>query len=55
MADTQVRMPGIFGGLMRYDSEFESALSFSPAAVVVFIVLIIGFVFALKIFAPVVG
>ncbi|MEK6899191.1 MAG: hypothetical protein AABW79_03795 [Nanoarchaeota archaeon] len=53
--DGQVRMPGVFGGLMRYDSEFDSALSFSPVAVVAFVVLILVFVFALKIFVPVIG
>ncbi len=53
--DTQVRMPGLFGGLMRYDNEFESTFSFSPATVVGFVILILVFVFALKIFVPVVG
>lgn len=53
--DNQIRMPGLFGGLMRYDSEFESKLSFSPATVVGFVILILAFVFALRVFVPVAG
>lgn len=52
MSQESVKMPGVFGGLMRYDDEFDSRFNFSPAAVMVFIGLIVAFVFALKIFLP---
>ncbi|MEM4271764.1 MAG: preprotein translocase subunit Sec61beta [Candidatus Pacearchaeota archaeon] len=53
MASEGVQMPGGMGGLMRYDEEFKSKLSMSPAQVVGFIAIIILFVVALKIFWPV--
>lgn len=53
MADNKIQMPGVFGGLMRYDSEYKSRFMLSPKAVVTFLVLLIVFVFVLKIFFPV--
>jgi len=54
MAQQQkMQMPGVFGGLMRYDDEFKSRFMVSPAAIVGFIIAIIVFVLILKIFFPV--
>lgn len=49
----QMHMPGVFGGLMRYDSEYKSNFIFSPAAVIAFVVAVIAFVLILKIFFPI--
>lgn len=46
-------MPGVFGGLTRYNEEFESKFKIGPAVVVGFVVAIILFVVVLKIFWPV--
>jgi preprotein translocase subunit Sec61beta len=48
--ENKIHMPGVFGGLMRYDDEFSSKFMISPAAVIAFIVVIIIFVLVLKIF-----
>jgi len=48
MADNKISMPGSFGGLMRYDSEYKSKFMLTPGQVVGFIVLVIIFVIALK-------
>ncbi|MDP4039325.1 MAG: preprotein translocase subunit Sec61beta [Candidatus Pacearchaeota archaeon] len=53
MADNKVQMPGAFGGLMRYDEEYQSKFMISPAGVVGFLIAIIVFVLALKIFWPI--
>ena len=50
--DNKIRMPGVFGGLMRYDDEFISRFMFSPAAVIGFVVGVIVFVLLLKVFFP---
>ena len=50
--DNRVHMPGVFGGLMRYDSEYRSKFSFAPSHVVGFIVVVVLFVLGLKIFGP---
>lgn len=52
MAEDKVSLPG-FGGLVRYDEEYESKFMLSPMQVIIFIILIILFVVALKIFWPV--
>ena len=51
--DGKISMPGSFGGLMRYDEEYKSRFMLSPIQVITFVVLIILFVIALKIFWPV--
>ncbi len=53
--DGKLQMPGVFGGLMRYDEEYSSRIKLSPGMVVGFIVLLIIGVVALKVFWPVVG
>lgn len=52
-SDNRIHMPGSFGGLMRYDEEYSSRFMLSPAHVVAFIVVLIVFVLALKIFWPI--
>lgn len=51
--DNKIQMPGVFGGLMRYDDEYASKFMLSPTAIIVFIAAIIVFVLVLKIFFPV--
>ena len=51
--DDRVSMPGVFGGLIRYDEEVGSKVKLSPMQVVGFIILILLFVFSLKFFFPV--
>lgn len=51
--DNKIHMPGSFGGLMRYDEEYGSRFMLTPTHVIVFIILILVFVLALKIFWPI--
>ncbi len=53
MANQGIHMPSSFGGLMRYNEEYESILKLTPAHVVLFIILIVTFVAVLKIFWPI--
>lgn len=53
MADNKISMPGAFGGLMRYDSEYKSKFIITPTQVVGFIIITIIFVLALKLFFPI--
>ena len=55
MADNRMRLPGGFGGIVRYDDEYKSKFMLSPMSVVAFIIAIIVFVIVLKIFWPVSG
>jgi len=56
MAQQQkMQMPGVFGGLMRYDDEYKSRFMMSPTTVIAFVVAIIVFVLILKIFFPITG
>jgi preprotein translocase subunit Sec61beta len=48
-----VSMPGMFGGLMRYDEEYMSKFMLSPGYIVAFIILILAFVIGLKVFWPI--
>lgn len=52
--DNRITMPGMFGGLVRYDEEFRSRFTLSPAQVIGFVILIIVFVLALKLVWPIV-
>lgn len=55
MAQQQkMQMPGVFGGLMRYDDEYKSKFMMSPAVVVGFVIAIIVFVLFLKIVFPII-
>jgi len=50
MSDNKINMPGAFGGLMRYDEEYDSKFMLSPTQVIGFVVVVILFVIALKVF-----
>ena len=50
MADNSVSMPAGFGGLMRYNEEYDSKFKFGPGAVVGMIIVVIVFVIGLRIF-----
>ncbi len=50
--DNKISMPGAFGGLMRYDEEYESRFMITPTQVIGFIIAIIILVLGLKIFFP---
>lgn len=54
MADNKINLPGGFGGLMRYDEEYESKFMLSPSHVIGFVIIILLLVLALKIFWPIV-
>ena len=51
MAD--ISMPGSFGGLMRYNEEYDSKLKMSPAFVIFLVILVIAFVLGLTLFFPI--
>jgi preprotein translocase subunit Sec61beta len=51
--DNKIHMPGAFGGLMRYDEEFRSRFMITPSQVIIFLVVILLFVLALKLFFPI--
>ena len=52
-SDNKISMPGAFGGLMRYDEEYDSKFIISPTQVIGFIIVIVVLVTALKLFWPV--
>ena len=51
--DNKIYMPGNFGGIVRYDEEYKSNFMLSPVAVIAYVILVLVFVVALKIFFPV--
>lgn len=51
--DNKMQMPGAFGGLMRYDSEYTSKIVLTPTQVMVAIASVIAFVLLLKVFFPI--
>ncbi len=53
MANSGISMPSGSGGLMRYSEEYKSRIQIKPSYVVLFIILILLFVAALKMFYPV--
>ncbi|MEM0465859.1 MAG: preprotein translocase subunit Sec61beta [Candidatus Pacearchaeota archaeon] len=53
MANQGINLPSSYGGLMRYNEEYKSRFMIKPAYIILFIILIIFFVIALKIFFPV--
>ncbi len=50
-----ISMPTSGGGLMRYNEEYKSKFMLKPEHVVLFIILIVAFVFILKLFFPISG
>ena len=51
--DNSISMPGGFGGLMRYNEEYDSRFKLKPTHVVIFIAMIIAFVLALNLLFPI--
>ena len=41
--DTKINMPSGFGGLMRFNEEYESIFNLKPTHVIVFVIMIIVF------------
>ncbi|MFH1308323.1 MAG: preprotein translocase subunit Sec61beta [archaeon] len=52
-SDNRIHMPSGFGGLLRYDEEYESKFKLKPEHVIVFIVLVLLFVIILNLFFPI--
>ncbi len=53
MSDNKISMPGVFGGLMRFDEEYKSRFMLTPAQVLAFVILVVVFIIVLKIVWPV--
>lgn len=51
--DNRISMPGVFGGLMRYDSEYKSKFMISPRQVIGFVIVVVIFILALKLLFPI--
>ncbi|HEA46283.1 MAG TPA: preprotein translocase subunit Sec61beta [Candidatus Pacearchaeota archaeon] len=41
--DNQIHLPSGFGGLMRFDEEYESKINLKPTHVIGFVILIVAF------------
>jgi len=50
MADNSINVPSGFGGLMRYQEEFQSYINLKPVHIIVFVVLIIALRIGLGLF-----
>jgi len=50
MAKSGVNMPAGFGGLMRYSEEYKSKFILTPKHVIAYIIVVVLFVTALRIF-----
>jgi preprotein translocase subunit Sec61beta len=53
MANQGFSLPSSYGGLMRYNEEYKSKFMLKPYHVIMFILMIIVFVYVLKIFFPI--
>ena len=49
MVENKINMPVGFGGLMRFNEEYESVFSLKPTHVIVFVILIVAFRFILEV------
>lgn len=49
----QLSMPAGFGGLMRYNEEYESKYKLEPMHVIALIIIVIAFVVMLNLFWPI--
>jgi preprotein translocase subunit Sec61beta len=49
-SDNKIQMPAGFGGLMRYDEEYDTRFKLKPVYVIGFVILIIAFRLALSLF-----
>ncbi len=43
MADNKIHMPSGYGGLMRFEEEYESKIMLKPTHVIAFVILILAF------------
>ena len=43
MADNKIHMPSGYGGLMRFEEEYESKIMLKPIHVIAFVILILAF------------
>lgn len=50
MAKEGINIPAGFGGLMRYNEEYDSKIKLKPSYVIAFVILIVLFVIILKVF-----
>ena len=53
MAGEGIFMPSSSGGLMRYNEEFVSKFKLTPIQVIIFLIVIVVFIYVLKIFWPI--
>lgn len=49
MAENKINMPGGFGGLMRFDEEYDSIFNLKPTHVIGFVICIVAFRFILEV------
>jgi len=49
MADNRINMPSGFGGLMRFNEEYDSIFNLKPTHVIGFVIVIIAFRFLLEV------
>lgn len=50
MADDKIHMPAGFGGLMRFEEEYESKIMLKPVHVIAFVISILAFRILLGVF-----
>ena len=48
--NNSINLPGGFGGLMRYNEEYDSRFNLKPTHIILFVVLVIAFRLALPLF-----
>ena len=53
MPNQQLQMPSGFGGLMRYNEEYNSTFKFSPIQVLIFVIALALAAVLLKFFFPI--
>lgn len=51
--DNSISMPGVFGGLMRYNEEYDSKIKLKPEYVIIFVILLAVLALGLKFFMPI--
>jgi len=51
--DNSVNMPGLFGGLVRYNEEYDSIFKFTPTQVMIFVAAIALGVLVLEFLFPI--
>ena len=49
MANEQINTPGGFGGLMRFNEEYESVFNLKPTHVIIFVIMIVAFRIGLEV------